>query len=70
MGLKMYFNKTEFIGINTDQRFHINIEENVIIKQFQNFKYLGLMLNKKGMSSEDIICKIYKEWLKSCLSSL
>ena len=40
--------KTEFIVINTDQEFHINIEENVTIKQVQNFKYLGVNLNKKG----------------------
>ena len=40
------FNKTEFIAINTDLEFHINIEENVTINQVQNFKYLGVYINK------------------------
>ena len=31
-GLTNYLKKTEFIAINTDQKFHINIEENVTIK--------------------------------------
>ena len=48
-GLTINFNKTEFIAINTDQEFHINIEEIVTIKQVQNFKYLGVNLNKKGI---------------------
>ena len=46
-GLTINFNKTEFIAINTEQRFHINLEENVTNKQVQNFKYLGIILNKK-----------------------
>ena len=49
-GLTIYYNKTEFIAINSDQEFHINIEENVTIKQVQNFKYLGVNLNKKGIN--------------------
>ena len=36
-GLTINFNKTEFIAINTYQKFHINLEENVIILQIQNF---------------------------------
>jgi hypothetical protein len=47
MGPNNYFNKTEFIAINTDQRFYINLEENVTIKQAQNLKYLCVILNKK-----------------------
>ena len=54
------FNKTEFIAINTDQEFHINIEENVTIKQAQNFKYLGVNLNKKDINSKDIVNKIFE----------
>ena len=50
-----------FIAINTDQEFHINIEENVTIKQVQNFKYFGVNLNKKGINSEDIVIKFSKE---------
>ena len=51
-------NKTEFVAINTYQKFHINIEENFTIKQVQNFKYLGVSLNKKGINSKDNkICK-------------
>ena len=42
------FKKTEFIAINTDQEFQINIEERCTIKQVQNFKYLGVSLNKNG----------------------
>jgi len=30
-------NKTEFIAVNTDKKFHINI------KQVQNFKYLDVI---------------------------
>ena len=45
------FKKTELIAINTDQRFHIDfhidIEEHFQIKQVQNFKYLGVLLNKE-----------------------
>ena len=36
-GLTINFNKTEFIAINTDQEFYINIEENVTIKQVKKF---------------------------------
>jgi hypothetical protein len=43
------FNKTEFIAVNTGQRFHINLEENVTIKQVQNVKYLGVTLHNEGM---------------------
>ena len=53
-GLTINFNKTEFIAINTDQKFHIKIEENVTIKRVQNFKYLAVSLNKKGINSEDL----------------
>jgi len=45
-GLTINFNKTEFIALNTDQGLHIHIEENVTVKQVQNFKYLGVNLNK------------------------
>ena len=31
-GITIYFNKPEFIAINTNQKFHMNIEENVKIK--------------------------------------
>ena len=41
-GLTINFNKTQLLAINTDQEFHINIEENVTIKQVQNFKYLAV----------------------------
>ena len=44
-GLIINFNKTEFIAIDTDQEFHINIEENVTIKQVQYFKYLFSFAN-------------------------
>ena len=33
--LPINFNKTEFIAINTDQKFHINIEENLTISKFR-----------------------------------
>ena len=59
-GLTINFNKTEFIAINTDQELHINIEENVTIKEVQNLKYLGENLNKKGINSKDIVNKICK----------
>ena len=54
------FNKTEFIAINTDQEFHINLEENVTIKQVQNFKYLSVSLNKKRINLKDIVNKTCK----------
>ena len=60
-GLTINFNKTEFIAIDTDQEFHINIEKNVTIRQVQNFNYLGVSLNKKGMNSKYILNKICKE---------
>ena len=44
-GITINFNKTEFIAINTDQEFHVNLKENVTIKQVQNFNYLGVSLN-------------------------
>ena len=50
--LKINLNKTEFIAINTDQEFHIIIEENVRIKQVQNLKYLAVSLNLKGINSK------------------
>ena len=34
--------------------FRIDIEENVTIKRVQNFKYLAVSLNKKGINSEDL----------------
>ena len=45
--LTFNFNNTEFMAINTDQIFHINIEENVRIKQIQNFECLSAILYKK-----------------------
>ena len=59
-GITINFNKVEFIAINKDQIFHINIEENVTIKQVGSFKYLSVILNKKGKNSEDILSKICK----------
>ena len=59
-GLTINFNKTEYIDINTDQEFHINIEKNVTTKQVQHFKYLGVSLNKKCINSKDIVNKICK----------
>ena len=55
------FNKTQFIATNTDQKFHINIEENVTIMQVKNFKYLGVSLNKRSKNSKDIVNQICKE---------
>ena len=46
--LTINFNKTEFIAIKTDQKFHVDIEENVTIKQVQNLKYSGVSFKKKG----------------------
>jgi Reverse transcriptase (RNA-dependent DNA polymerase). len=69
-GLTINFNKTEFIAIRTDQEFHINIEENVRIKQVQNFKYLGVSLNKKGINLKDSVNKICKgRQITGCLNS-
>ena len=56
-GLTVNFNRIEFIAMNSSQKFHINIEEKVTIKQVYNFKYLGVSLNKKGINSEDIVNK-------------
>ena len=36
----------------------MDIEENVTIKQVQNFKYLRVSLNKNGIISKDIVNKI------------
>ena len=70
-GLTINFNKTEFIAINTDEEFHIRIEENVTIKQVQNFKYLGVSLNKKDMNSKHTVNKICKgRQIIGCLNSL
>ena len=52
------FIKTKFMVINTDKRFHINVEGNVTIKQIR--KYLGIILNDTNINSEDIICKFCK----------
>ena len=43
-----------------DQKFLKNIKENVTIKQVQNFKYLGVSLNVKGINSKEIVNKIIK----------
>ena len=66
----MGLNKTEFITINRDQGLH-NIEENVTIKQVQNFKYLNDILNKKDINLEDIVSKNCKaRQIIVCLNSL
>ena len=44
--IKTNFNKTKFTAINTDQEFHINIEENVKIKQVRNLENLGVSFEK------------------------
>ena len=50
---------------------HINIEENVTIKQAQNIKYLGVNLNKRDINSKDIVNKICKgKQIIGCLNSL
>ena len=54
-----------------DQEFHINIEQNVTIKQVQNFKYLGVSFNKKGVISKDVVNQICKgRQIIGCLISL
>ena len=40
------------IIINNIKRFDINIEENFTIKQVQNSKYLGVILNKNRYKFE------------------
>ena len=53
-----------------DQEFPTNIEENVTIKQVQNFKYFGVRLNIKGINSKQIVNKICKgRQIIGCLSS-
>ena len=47
-GLTINFSKTKFIAINTDQRFYINIEENVKIKHVRILNIVGVILNIKG----------------------
>ena len=44
------FNRIEFIAINTDQEFNIDIEESVTIKQDKIFTNLGVSLNKKRLN--------------------
>ena len=46
--LTINFDKTEFIAINTDQEFHISIEENFSIKQVQKLEIFGCWCKQKG----------------------
>ena len=48
------------IAIDTDQKFHTDIEENFTNKQAQDFKYLRVSLKEKGINSEDIVSNIFK----------
>ena len=58
MGLKIIL-KAYFIVFNTEQRFYINIKNNVIIRQVQDNKQLGV--TKKNINSEDTVSKICNE---------
>ena len=39
----------------------MNTEENVTIKQVQNFNYLGVSLNKKCINQKTLLIKFVKE---------
>ena len=71
-GLTINFNKTEFIAINIDQKFHINQKENVTIVQVHNFKYLTVTLNKSfKFRYRPIISKIcWWGYIIGCLNLL
>ena len=57
------------VAINTNQEFHINIEENVGIKQVQNC--LRDIVEKSGVDSGDIVGKICEgRQMTGCLTSL
>jgi hypothetical protein len=56
--------------MNTDQKFHINIEENLTIRQDLN-KYLGVSFKKNVINSEGIASEIFKgRKIIGCLNSL
>jgi hypothetical protein len=51
----MGLNKTIYSN-QIDERFHINTEENVTTKQILKFKYLCVIINKKGIDLKKMMC--------------
>lgn len=47
-------NKMEHLLVNPDARFEVLINDNAVVKQVDQFKYLGVMVDDKGIGSQNI----------------
>ena len=59
-GLKINFNKTEYLTLKTEDEVKLEIEEEEIHKD-NKFKYLGSILEADGRSSAEIEKRISRE---------
>lgn len=57
-GLQVSLEKTEYLIINSDNKFEVLINDDTQIKQVDNFKYLGTTLDKDGIGQREIRTRI------------
>ena len=59
-GLQVSLKKTEYLAVNTDANFEILIKDDTTVSQVNSFKYLGAIINREGLGTEEIKTRIQK----------
>lgn len=53
-GLQVSLQKTEYLVANSEAKFEVMINDDVQVKQVDQFKYLGAQINKEGLGTFEI----------------
>lgn len=70
-GLNINIEKTEYLVVNSDAHFEILITENTSIKQVEEFKYLGAVINREGLGNKEIQRRVEQSRkVVGCLNSV
>lgn len=59
-GLKISFKKTEFLVcvVNSETNFELLLNDEVQLSQVEEFKYLGVNINKRGLEQQEVKIRI------------
>lgn len=70
-GLNINFNKTEYMVTGTEANFQILIDDDIEVKQVENFKYLGCTISRDGIGKEEVRNKVEQgKKVVGCLNSI
>lgn len=72
-GLKISFKKTEFLVcvVNSETNFELLLNDEVQLSQVEQFKYLGVNINKRGLEQQEVKIRIQNaKRVIGCLNSV